>query len=48
MAAGTETRPEPFLLAFTFLEILVLCNKNIILYPGFGFGKIGGDFEPPW
>lgn len=28
MAAGTETRPEPFLLAFAFLEILVLCNKN--------------------
>jgi hypothetical protein len=28
MAAGTETRPEPFLLAFAFLEVLVLCNKN--------------------
>jgi hypothetical protein len=28
LAAGTETRPEPFLLAFAFLEVLVLCNKN--------------------
>lgn len=28
MAAGTSTRPEPFLLAFAFLEVLVLCNKN--------------------
>lgn len=28
MAAGTQTRTEPFLLAFAFLEVLVLCNKN--------------------
>lgn len=28
MATGTETRPEPFLLTFAFLEVLVLCNKN--------------------
>jgi len=28
MAAGSAVRPEPFLLTFAFLEVLVLCNKN--------------------
>lgn len=28
LAAGTSVRPEPFLLAFAYLEVLVLCNKN--------------------